>query len=69
MPLLSVPLLPGVVVPVKVPFMGQIDLFKNYSSLIGLFFLKRNKKKTGENINMKVKLALLVEGDPKVPFQ
>ena len=36
-PLLPVPLWPIVVLPVRVPSMGQIDLFKNYSYLIGIF--------------------------------
>ena len=31
---------PGVVVPVKVPFMSQIDQFKNYSYRIGMFAKK-----------------------------
>ena len=29
-------LLPGVVVPVKVPYVGQIDMFENYMYLIGI---------------------------------
>ena len=30
LPLLPNPFRPGVVVPVRVPSMGQIDMFKNY---------------------------------------
>ena len=36
LPLLSDLLLPGVVVPVKVPFIGIIYLFKNYSYDLGI---------------------------------
>ena len=34
LPLLPGPLLPGVRVTVKVPFLGQVNLFKHYSYLI-----------------------------------
>ena len=36
LPLLPGPLCPGVVIPVKVPFIDQIDISANYSLLIGI---------------------------------
>ena len=36
LPLLPGPLYPEVVIPVKVPFIGQVDLFVNYLYLIGI---------------------------------
>ena len=55
LPLLLGPLRPGVVVPVRVPSMDQIDLFKNYSYSIGpcvdKSLLRNNSTK---NVNMNV---------------
>ena len=51
LPLLPSPLCPGVVVLDKFPCMGQMDLSKNYSYLIGLLkktFLGNYKR----NVNM-----------------
>ena len=36
LPLLADPLWPGVVVPIRVQSMGQINLFENYLYLIGI---------------------------------
>ena len=41
LPLIPDPLWPWLVVPVKVPSMDQIDLFKNYTFLIGLYAKKK----------------------------
>ena len=52
--LLPGPLSPGVVIPVRVSSMGQKDLFKNYSYLIGLSTFKKflkNIKKVNMNIH------------------
>ena len=52
--LLPDPLWPKVVVPVRVSFMGQIDLLKRYSDLIELCKKKKNIKKQShiKNVNM-----------------
>ena len=47
LPLLPVPLWAGVLVPFRVPSMGQIDLLHNYSYSIGLWV--KWKKKTLKN--------------------
>ena len=52
----SGPLWPGVVVPVSVSFMGQIDLFKDYLYLIGQCAntnLLRNDNTKAVNLNIK----------------
>ena len=48
LPLLPGPLRPGVVVPVRVPSMGQIDLFKSYLYLIRPYTKKSLKKQLYE---------------------
>ena len=45
MTLLSGPLWPGVVVPIKFPSVGQINLFKSYSYLIELCARKKKSQK------------------------
>ena len=43
-----------VLVPVGVPSMGQIDLFKNYSYSIGSFPKKLLRRNNTKNVNMSV---------------
>ena len=48
---LSGPLRPGVVVPVRVPSIDNLDLFQNYLYLLGVRAKKTLKKKTQKKCN------------------
>ena len=46
----------GVVVPVSIPYLGEIDLFKDYSYLIKLS--KKEKKLNNYIKNVKIKCSM-----------